>query len=693
MKQTWVIENLDCPNCAAKLERAVQAVPGVTAAQVDFMHMKLILEAADADFAAVAQRVMACAAEVEPEVCLLAGEADHAHHHDHAHDHDHDHEGGAAVLIRAGAALVLVIAGSLLSGWIGAALMIAAYLLAGYDVLLRAARNILRGQVFDENFLMSAASLGAMLIGEMAEAAAVMLLYQVGEWFQGRAVGRSRASIASLMDIRPDFANVVRCGAESAVSPEEVAVGETILVKPGERVPLDGVILSGESSLNTPALTGESLPRDVAAGDEIISGCVNMTGLLTVRVSRAYGDSAVSRILRLVEESGRHKARTEQFITRFARWYTPLVCALAVLLAVLPSLITGAWSAWIHRALTFLVISCPCALVISVPLTFFSGVGGASRRGVLVKGANHMETLAAVDTVVFDKTGTLTEGTFSVVGVHPVRGGEPTLLEAAALAETHSEHPIALSLKAAWGQHVDLARVTEYEALAGLGVKARVDGRLIWAGSASLMAQLGHAVSASAAGTIVHVADEGGYLGWIEVADALKSTTAEAVAALKRQGVKRLVMLTGDRRETAEAIASQLGLTEVHAQLLPQDKVRLTESLLGEGKVAFVGDGVNDAPVLARADVGVAMGALGGDAAIEAADVVIMDDDLRRLPEGMALAKRTVAIARQNIAFALGVKLLVLLLGALGLAGMWIAVFADVGVCLLAILNAMRARR
>ncbi|MBR4080692.1 MAG: cadmium-translocating P-type ATPase, partial [Clostridia bacterium] len=652
MKQTWRIEHLDCPNCAAKLERAVQGVPGVTTAQVDFMHMRLHVDMAEQS---AAQRVIARAAEVEPEVRLLPEEKDGAQHdHDHSHDHAHDHEGGASVLMRAGAALALVIAGAALGGWIGTALQIAAYLIAGYDVLLRAARNILRGQVFDENFLMSVASVGALLMGETAEGAAVMLLYQVGEWCQGRAVKRSRASIASLMDIRPDFANVLREGVEIAVSPETVTVGETILVKPGERVPLDGVIIAGSGSLNTTALTGESLPREVAAGDEIISGCVSMTGLLTVRVTRSYGDSAVSRILALVEESGQRKAKTEQFITRFARWYTPLVCALALLLAVVPSLLTGAWSVWVHRALTFLVISCPCALVISVPLTFFAGVGGASRLGVLVKGANHMEALAAVDTVVFDKTGTLTCGTFAVTGIHPARGDAQSLLETAALAEMHSEHPIALSLKAAWDGELPLSRVTESEALPGLGVRAAVDGRQVWAGSASLMAQLG----IEAAGAGVHVADEGGYLGRIDVADTLKSTTPEAIAALKWQGVKRLVMLTGDRRETAENIAAQLGLTEVHAELLPQDKVRHVEELLGAGKVAFVGDGVNDAPVLARADV------------------VLMDDDLRRLPQGMHLAKRTVSIARQNIAFALGVKALVLLLGALGIAGMWIAVFA-----------------
>jgi len=698
MKQTWRIENLDCPNCAAKLERALQQVEGVTSAQVDFLGMTLTVEADDAAFRQVQERVIARAAEVEPEVRIVTEQAHH-HHEDGCccgHDQGYEHgENDRVLLLRAGGALALVVLGLLTGGWLRGALMVAAWLLAGYDVLLRAGRNMLRGQVFDENFLMAVASLGAILMGEATEGAAVMIFYQVGEWFQGRAVGRSRASIAALMDIRPESANVLRDGAERVVSPEEVAVGERILVKPGERVPLDGVVEAGMSSLNTVALTGESLPRDVAAGDEILSGCVNMTGLLTVRVTKPYGESAVSRILRLVEESGRHKARTEQFITRFARWYTPLVCLAALLLAVVPSLLTGAWTLWLHRALTFLVISCPCALVISVPLTFFAGVGGASRRGVLVKGANHLETLAAVDTVVFDKTGTLTQGVFAVVGVHPAQGDEAVLLETAALAETHSEHPIAQSLRAAWGKPCDAARVGAVEALAGLGVRAEVDGRNVFAGNGMLMAQLGYAAKAESAGTVVHVATEKAYLGWIDIADAVKPGAAEALAALKQQGVQRLVMLTGDRREAAEHVAAQLGVTETHAELLPEDKVRCMEDILAtaQGKVAFVGDGVNDAPVLARADVGVAMGALGSDAAIEAADVVLMDDDLRKLAAGMSMAKGTLRIARQNIAFALAVKLIVLLLGAAGYAPMWAAVFADVGVCLLAVLNAMRAGR
>ena len=575
----------------------------------------------------------------------------------------------------------------------GTVLMVAGYLLAGWDVVRDAVRNILRGEWFDEKFLMTVASVGAMCIGEYAEGAAVMILYQVGEWFQDRAVGKSRASIAALMDIRPEYATALRDGEEVCVSPEHVTVGEKIVIRPGEKIPLDGTVLSGASALDTTCLTGESVPRDVAEGDAVVSGSVNLSGLLTVRVDSSYGESTVSRILQLVEESGESKAAAERFITRFARYYTPAVCAAAVLLAVIPSLFDGQWNVWLHRALTFLVISCPCALVISVPLTFFSGIGAASSRGVLIKGANHLERLAAVETVVFDKTGTLTQGRFTVRETHPKGVSAQELLTVAAYAECWSEHPISRSLREAAGCEIDRTRVTDVMETAGHGMTAKVDGCTVHVGNAKLMAAAGIETAAcDAVGTVVHVAVDGKYLGCVVIADEVKPGAREAMEALRRQGVKRLVMLTGDRRETAEHIAGQLGLSEVHAELLPQDKVALVAEIAdgAQGGSAFVGDGINDAPALARADVGVAMGALGSDAAIEAADVVLMDDQPIRLAQAIAGARKTMRIARQNIVFSLAVKTLVMLLGALGYAGMWMAVFADVGVCMLAILNAMR---
>lgn len=636
---------------------------------------------------------------------------DHEHHddgcscgcgHDHHDDgcgcgHDHgqaDAARGKELLIRVGRTLALLFCGSLAPAWLSPLLFAAGYLAIGWDVVLHALQNIRKGRVFDEHFLMTVASLGALLMGDSLEASAVMLLYQVGEYFQDKAVDKSRASIASLMDIRPDFANLLdNDGSSTQVSPETVHVGDRILVKPGERIPLDGMVLNGSSSLNTVALTGEALPRDVKPGDSVISGCVNMTGLLTVEVTSVYSESTVAKILELVEHSGQAKAKTERFITRFARVYTPLVCLAAVLLTVIPSLFDGQWLQWLRRALTFLVISCPCALVISVPLTFFSGIGAASRRGILVKGANHIEALAALKIVVFDKTGTLTRGDFTVAKIIPSTGTEADLLEAAALAESCSDHPISKSLLAAYGKATDPARVCEAEELAGHGVKALVDGRLIHAGNERLMGTLGLSVPAvTEAGTVVHVCADGVYLGYILIADSLKPDTVQALSDLKALGVDRLVMLTGDRQAVAEQIAASAGLTEVHAQLLPEDKVRRMEALLSASSVsAYCGDGINDAPVLRRADVGIAMGALGSDAAIEAADVVLMDDSLLKLPLAIRIARRTMMIARQNIVFALGVKLLVMLLGALGFANMWMAVFADVGVAMLAILNAMRA--
>ncbi|WP_207303556.1 heavy metal translocating P-type ATPase [Intestinimonas timonensis] len=573
------------------------------------------------------------------------------------------------------------------------------YLVIGWDVLWRAVRNIAHGQVFDENFLMAIATVGAFFIGEYAEAVFVMLFYQVGELFQSYAVGKSRQSIAELMEIRPDYANVERDGQVEQVDPDEVEVGETILIKAGERVPLDGVVLEGRSDLDTAALTGESLPREVQSGDDVISGCVNLTGLLKVRVTRAFEESTVSKILDLVENAGSKKAKAENFITKFARYYTPAVVIAAVALAVLPPLIGAmTWSESLHRALIFLVISCPCALVISVPLSFFGGIGGASKAGVLVKGGAYLEVLSRTQIVVFDKTGTLTKGVFNVTAIHPETCGEDQLLELAALAENWSEHPIARSLREAYGKDIDAGRVADVEERSGRGVRAVVDGTEIFVGNDKLMDDIGvswhpcHRV-----GTTVHVASAGEYLGHIVISDEVKEDAARAVSDLKALGVAKTVMLTGDAQAVGESVGKQLGLDEVHAQLLPADKVERVEELLaqktGKGCLAFVGDGINDAPVLSRADVGIAMGGLGSDAAIEAADVVLMDDKPSKIAVAIRIAQKTLVIVRQNIAFALGVKALVLVLGALGQANMWEAVFADVGVSVIAILNAMRAMK
>lgn len=597
-------------------------------------------------------------------------------------------------MIRAAVSVALLAGGQLVPvAWAATACCVAAYFLAGYDVLLTALRNILRGRVFDENFLMAVASIGAMAVGESAEGVMVMLLYQLGEYLQHRAVDKSRENIANLMDVRPDYANVLRNGVAKRVSPEMVAMGELIQVRPGEKIPLDGVVVEGASAVDTAALTGESLPRNVAVNDTVLSGCVNMTGVLTVRVTAAYGESTVAKILTLVEESGEHKAQTERFITRFSRWYTPAVCIAAVLIAVIPGFITRQWQNWLYTALTFLVISCPCALVISVPLTFFSGIGGASRKGVLVKGANHLETLAAIDTIAFDKTGTLTKGVFTVTDIHSVGMTEDELLALAAHAEMHSAHPISKSLQIAYGKPLEASCVADISDTAGQGVTALVDGRRILCGNARLMQEHGVAITQTdAVGTIVHVAVEDEYAGYIVINDVVKDGAAEAITSLKEAGVKNLTMLTGDRGAVAADVCSRLGLTDYRASLLPGDKVAALEDLLGTAhRVAFVGDGVNDAPVLRRADVGIAMGGLGADAAIEAADVVLMDDDVGKLTLAVRVAKKTMAIARQNICFALAVKLGVMLLGVLGVANMWLAVFADVGVAMLCILNALRA--
>lgn len=576
-------------------------------------------------------------------------------------------------------------------------LFLVPYALVGWDVLWKALRNIKNGQVFDENFLMSVATIGAMAMGEYAEGVAVMLFYQVGELFQSVAVHRSRRSIAQLMDIRPDSANVEREGELCEVDPEEVEVGETIVIKPGERVPLDGRVLEGSSALNTAALTGESLPRDVEPGDEVISGCVNLSGLLRVEVSKPYGQSTVARILDLVENSSEKKAKAEHFITKFARYYTPIVVFAALALAVIPSLLDGQWGVWAPRALNFLVVSCPCALVISIPLSFFGGLGGASRRGILVKGSNYLEALAHTGVVVFDKTGTLTRGEFSVTQVNVLTGTEEDLLETAALAEQFSTHPIARAIRMAWGKEPSGDRVEDVEELAGHGVQAKVDGKEVLAGSRKLLEEHGIPMPGGEKelpGTAVHVAAGGRYLGYLLVADQVKEGAARALRDLKKAGVRQCVMLTGDSEPAARAVAGALELDQVYARLLPGDKVEKVEQLLTQKQqgeqLVFVGDGINDAPVLTRADIGVAMGALGSDAAIEAADVVLMDDDLGKLAIAMSIARKTMTIVKENTVFAIGVKFLVLGLSAMGFANMWAAVFADVGVSVIAILNASR---
>ena len=597
------------------------------------------------------------------------------------------------------------------TGLVRLALYLAAYLVIGYDILRKAWKGILNGQVFDENFLMAIATIGAFALaiyeksGDYTEAISVMLFYQIGELFQSYAVGRSRKNISELMDIRPDYANIERDGKLEKVDPDEVEIGSTIIVQPGEKVPIDGVVLTGASSLNTSALTGESLPRDVKPGDEIISGCINMTGVLTIQTTKEFGESTVSKILELVEDSSSHKSRSEDFIAKFARVYTPAVCYGALALAVLPPLVrmlfmglSAQWGEWIYRALTFLVISCPCALVISIPLSFFAGIGGASKEGILIKGSNYLETLSEVKTVVFDKTGTLTQGVFEVTGVHHNKMEEERLLEYAALAECASSHPISKSLQKAYGREIDRDRVSDIQELSGKGICAKVDGHDVAAGNTKLMTLLGveyrdcHRV-----GTIIHMAIDGEYAGHIVISDVVKPTAKEAIAALKHAGVEKTVMLTGDAKRVADQVASELGVDRVCSELLPADKVKKVEELLADkgskDKLAFVGDGINDAPVLTRADIGIAMGAMGSDAAIEAADVVLMDDDPMKIAKAIKISRKCIGIVYQNIIFALVVKFGCLTLGALGIANMWAAIFADVGVMILAVLNAIRALR
>ena len=615
------------------------------------------------------------------------------------------------MLVRIIAAAVLLIVLNFIpaTGIVRFILYLVPYLVIGYDILLKALKGIKNRQVFDENFLMAVATVGAIALalydrsGDYTEAVAVMLFYQVGEWFQSYAVGKSRRNISELMDIRPDYANVERDGRLEKVDPDEVEIGSVIVVQPGEKVPIDGIIIEGSSSLNTSALTGESLPRDARAGDEIISGCINMTGVLKIRTTKEFGESTVSRILDLVENASSRKSRSEDFISKFARVYTPAVCYAALALAFLPPLVRmfalglpADWGTWIYRALTFLVISCPCALVISIPLSFFAGIGGASNAGVLVKGSNYLETLSQTKIVVFDKTGSLTQGVFGVIGIHHNELEDEKLIVYAALAESASSHPISRSLQKAYGKEIDRSRVTDIKEISGGGVIARVDGTEVAAGNDKLMNQLGIPyINCHSVGTIIHMAVNGTYAGHIVISDVVKPHSKEAVQALKAAGVRQTVMLTGDARKVADQVASELGLDSVYSELLPEDKVNKVEELLKNkpenAKLAFVGDGINDAPVLGRADIGIAMGAMGSDAAIEAADVVLMDDDPLKIAKAIRISRKCLRIVYQNIIFAIGIKLICLVLGAMGIANMWLAIFADVGVMIIAVLNAIRA--
>ena len=634
----------------------------------------------------------------------------HEHHHDHEHHHEHHHheeEEGQGRLTKIITATVLLIGAVIIekytdwATWQYLLLFLVPYLVVGWDTLKEAAEGLLHGEALSEDFLMSVATLGALGIGFMPgaetqfpEAVFVMLFFQLGEWFEEKAEGNSRKSIAHLMDIRPDAAHVERDGNLITVKPEEVTPGEVIVIQPGEKVPMDGVVLDGHSSLDTVALTGESVPRSVHEGDEILSGCVNQSGVLRVRTTKAFGESTAAKILDLVENAAENKSRSESFITRFAKVYTPIVVVLAVLVAIVPSLITGEWATWIYRGLLFLVVSCPCALVISVPLTFFGGLGGASKKGILIKGSNLMDKLTKLQTVVFDKTGTLTEGVFEVTAVHPETLDQKELLHLAAHVERHSTHPIAMALLSAYPNEHDSCTVADIQETAGQGIIGTINGRKVAVGNSKLMETVGAAWHpCHHEGTIIHVAVDGVYAGHVVISDRIKADAAPALAELKAAGVQRTVMLTGDQESVAAAVAKQLGVDEFHAGLLPAQKVEQVERLLPAGTLAFVGDGINDAPVLTRADVGFAMGALGSDAAIEAADVVLMDDKPSKIAAAVRIARRTLTIARENIAFAIGIKVLVLLLAVLGLATMWMAVFADVGVTVLAVLNAMRALR
>jgi len=698
MKRTYALQGLDCAHCAAKIEVAVKKLDCVSFAAVNFVSGTLQVDVRDGHLSHVKERIQELVHGFEPDVAVVERNGV-------AHDEGRKKEDKLEVikLIVGGAVFVaaLLISNLLaVSGYVSLAVFIIAYLILGGEIVLRALKNIVRGKVFDENFLMSVATIGAFIIGEYPEAVAVMLFYQIGEYFQGLAVRSSKKSIAALMNIRPDFANVKRNGETLKVQPDTVAVGEIILVKPGEKIPLDGVVIEGTSMLDTTALTGESVPRSAKSGDAVLSGCINQNGLLTIEVTKTFGESTVAKIIDLVENAGSKKAPTENFITAFSRYYTPAVVVFAALLAVVPPLFFGGmWADWVNRGLIFLVISCPCALVVSIPLGFFGGIGGASKRGILVKGGNYLEALNYLDIVVFDKTGTLTKGVFKVTNVRPADGfSEDELLEYAAKAESFSNHPIALSVLSAYNGEVDKTGLSDYNEISGHGISVKAGGKKLLAGNHKLMAANGIAFTeAKDTGTKVYVAANGAFVGCIVISDEIKSDSRSAIAALKTLGVKKTVMLTGDDPRIAAAIAEELNLDEAYGGLLPHEKVEKLEMLSGQkrkkGKLAFIGDGINDAPVLARADVGIAMGGLGSDAAIEAADVVLMTDEPSKLVEAIDIARFTKRIVWQNIIFALGVKAVFLILSAFGIASMWEAVFADVGVALLAVLNAMRVLR
>lgn len=688
----WTLEGLDCANCAAKIERAVAKTHGISEASVNFMQKKLRFSAEnDVDLSALEHLIL----EIEPEV-TIEKEAKTGCHCEHCHEEEHEEGSARARILRIALAAVLFGLSLLLPLPDSAkiALALAAYLIVGADVLWRAIKNILHGAIFDENFLMTLATVGAVAVGQYEEAVGVMLFYQLGELFQDVAVGRSRRSIRDLMNIRPDYANVQVGDQVEKRDPATVQIGDVIVIRPGERVPLDAEVLSGDSMLDTAALTGESVPRSVHPGDAVISGCVNLEGVLTARVTHSFSESTASKILDLVENATSKKAKAENFITKFAHYYTPAVVFSALALALIPPIFVGNFSSWVYRALIFLVISCPCALVISVPLSFFCGIGSASRRGILIKGSNYLDALARVKTVVFDKTGTLTRGVFRVQEVYPVTMSREQLLEYAALAENSSIHPIAASIRDAYGKPLDAARVTEIREVPGHGVHAQIDGNTVLVGNSKLLASSHIAfVLPELPGTMVLVAVNGVFAGSIVIADEIKPDSAAAIRALHEAGVQKTVMLTGDRKTIAENIADELQIDEVYAELLPADKLNHIEELLPEGTLAFVGDGVNDAPALARADIGVAMGGLGSDAAIEAADIVLMTDEPSRLATALKISRKTLRIVYENIVFSLIVKAFFLALGAFGIATMWEAVFADVGVAVIAILNAVRAIR
>jgi len=694
IKQEILLEGLDCANCAMKIENGVKGMEGITNCSVNFVNKTLTLEAVQDDAADIISAVKKKVKTIEPDITPLEkGNDDHDHHHDHGSKNIKT----IVTRLIAGTLLAAIGMFSPLSGLTELGIFIIAYLIIGGDIVLRAARNIVRGQVFDENFLMAIATIGAFAIQQYPEGVAVMLFYQVGELFQTIAVNRSRKSISALMDIRPDSANVKKDGHILTVSPEEVKIGEIIIVKPGEKVPLDGKIIEGNSMVDTSALTGESVPREVEAGNDVLSGFINKNGVLTIEVAKEFGESTVSKILDLVQNASSRKAPTENFITKFARYYTPVVVIVAVILAVIPPLIlSGAtFSDWIYRALVFLVISCPCALVISIPLGFFGGIGAASKTGILVKGSNYLEALNDVKYIVFDKTGTLTKGVFDVTSIHPKNMTADELLEYAAFAEVHSNHPIALSIKKAYGKEIKEDSIQDYNEISGHGIQVTAAGKKIAAGNAKLMEKEQIVFDQpDVIGTLVHVAVDDEYAGYIVISDQVKEDSAQAIRLLKELGIRKTVMLTGDAKTVGDAVGKKLGLDEVHAELLPHHKVNEIEKLdarkAANEKIIFVGDGINDTPVLARADVGIAMGGLGSDAAIEAADIVIMTDEPSKIPTAIKIAKRTRRIVWQNILFALGVKAVFLILGAFGIATMWEAVFSDVGVTLLAVLNAMR---